>query len=63
MLGAVKTSPVCAVQVEAGEMDIQCEQLLLNYWIDLKRHRDGHPTKIVLQASLEKERAPKFSFG
>ncbi len=64
-LGGAKTSPVCALQVEAGEkpLDIRRKQLLVNYWINLKGHGDGHPTMRVLQASWEKEKAQKFSFG
>ncbi len=37
--------------------------MLVNYWINLKGHGDSHPTKSVLQASWEKEKAQKFSFG
>ncbi len=67
-LGGVKTSPVGALQVEAGEMPLDIlrilrKKLLLNYWINLKGHGDGHPSKRVLQASWEKEKEQKFSFG
>lgn len=64
-LGAVKTSPVCALQVEAGEMplNIRRKQLLVNYWVNLKGHGDSHPTKRILQDYWERERAQKFSFG
>ncbi len=62
MLG-VKTSPVCALQVEAVPLDIRCKLLLVNYWINLKGRGDAHPTKRVLHASWEKEKAQKFSFG
>ncbi len=44
-------------------LDILRKQLLVNYWINLKGHGDGHPSKRVLQASWEKEKAQKFSFG
>ena len=64
-LGAVRTSPVCALQVEAGEMPlwIRRKQLVTNYWINLRGHEDNHPTRKVLQACWEKERMQKGSFG
>ena len=64
-LGAVRTSPVCALQVEAGEMPlwISRKQLVAKYWINLRGQEDNHPTKKVLQACWEKERTQKGSIG
>ncbi len=64
-LGAIRTSPVCALQVEAGEMPlwIRRKQLVANYWINLRGHGENHPTKKVLQNCWEKERRKKESFG
>uniref|UniRef100_A0A3B3Q2D7 Reverse transcriptase domain-containing protein n=1 Tax=Paramormyrops kingsleyae TaxID=1676925 RepID=A0A3B3Q2D7_9TELE len=64
-LGAVKTSPVCALQVEAGELPlhIRRKQLLVNYWVNLKGRRDSHPIKRMLRSCWEKERVRKNSFG
>lgn len=62
--GAAKTSHVCALQVEAGEM-LLCsrkKQLRVNYWIHLRGHGDNHPTKKVLQACWEREGKVKIMF-
>lgn len=64
-VGAVRTSPVCALQVEAGEMPLwlRRKQLGANYWVSLKGHGDSHPAKKVMQACWEKETTKKTSFG
>lgn len=64
-LGAIRTSPVCSLQVEAGEMPLwlRRKHLVANYWIHLRGHGDNHPTKKVLQNCWEKERRKKESFG
>ncbi len=45
-LGAIRTPPVCVLQVETGEMPlwIRREQLVANYWINLRGHVENHPT-------------------
>lgn len=44
-------TPIPAPQVQAGEMllDIKRKQLMVNYWANLKGHKEQHPTKAVLQ--------------
>lgn len=56
-----RTSPMYALQVEAGKMllYLRRKQLCVNYWMNLRRHRDNHPTKTVLQACWER----KSTFG
>lgn len=51
--------------MEAGEipLNIRRRQLLVNYWINLKGHRDSHPTKRIPQANWKSERAQKLRFG
>jgi len=55
---AVRTSPVCAIQVETGKMPLglRRKQLLVNYWVNLIGHEGIHPTKKVLQACWESKR-------
>lgn len=64
-LGAVRTSPICALQVEAGEMPLHLrrDQLLVHYWIYLKGHEESHPAKAVMKRCWEREKAQKESFG
>uniref|UniRef100_A0A3Q3FG90 SPRY-associated domain-containing protein n=1 Tax=Labrus bergylta TaxID=56723 RepID=A0A3Q3FG90_9LABR len=61
----LKSSPICALQVEVGEMPLclRRKQLLANYWLNLRGHGDSHPTKSVLKDCWEKERTIKSSFG
>lgn len=56
-LGMVKTMPVWALQVEAGEMPlhIRRQQLMANYWVNLKGHNNNHPVKKVLENCCERE--------
>ena len=63
--GAVKSAPVCALQVEAGEMPlwIRRRQLMTNYWVNLRGHNGQHPFKRVLEDCWEKGKAKKSSFG
>ncbi len=63
--GAIRAFPVCALQVEAGEMPlwIRRKQLVANYWIHLRGHGENHPKKMVLQNCWEKERRKRESFG
>ena len=49
--GALKTTPVSALQVEMGEMllHIRHKQLMMNYWTNLQGYSEDHnPTKTVL---------------
>jgi len=64
-LGAIKTAPICSLQVEAGEMPLwlRRKQLIANYWVNLKGHRDEHPAKRVLEMCWEKGKEEKMSFG
>ena len=64
-LGAVKSAPVCALQVEAGEMPLwlRRRQLMTNYWVNLRGHNGQHPVKRVLEDCWEKGKAKKLSFG
>lgn len=62
-LGAVKTTPLCALQVEAGEMPlhIRRQQLTIYYWADLKGHNKNHPVK--KENCWERGKEFKNSFG
>ena len=64
-IGAVRTSPVCAVQVENGEMPlcIRRKHLMANYWTHIKGHDNTHPVKLVLQPCWEHGRTQNPSFG
>ena len=50
-LGGVRTSPVCALQVTAGEMPLwlRRKQLLANYWVNLMGQREDHPVRVATQ--------------
>ncbi len=64
-LGAVRTSPVCAIQVEAREMPLWLcrKQLMVNYWINLRGFKGNHPAKKVLEECWERGRGQTTSFG
>lgn len=64
-MGPVKISPVCALQVEAGEMPLwlKRKQEAANYWIHSRGQRDAHLTKGVQLVGWEKETAQKGSLG
>ncbi len=63
--GAVKTTPIPALQVLVGEMplEIRRKQLMINYWANLQGHKDEHPTKMVLQNCWEQNERCRTSFG
>ncbi|XDV52299.1 hypothetical protein PO909_021042 [Leuciscus waleckii] len=64
--GAVKTTPVAALQVEMGEMPlhIRRKQLMMHYWINLQGHSgDRHPTTKILLPCWESERAKRGCFA
>lgn len=53
--GAIRTTPVAAIQVEMGEMPlcIRREQLATVYWANLKGHCANHRSQAVLQECQE----------
>lgn len=63
--GAMRSSPVCSLQVETGEMPLclRRKQLQANYWVNLMGQRCDHPVKITIQTSWEREVASLSSFG
>lgn len=62
--GAVKTTPIAALQIEMGEMPLHLrrDQLALVYWANLRGHSDSHMTQSVLTHSQEREKEGR-SFG
>lgn len=57
--GALKTTPVSALQVEMGEL-----LLMMNYWTNLQGYSEDHnPTKKVLLPCWERERAKRECFA
>ncbi len=63
--GAIRSSPITAVQVEMGEMPLEFRRLKLKmrYWINIKGHSDSHPIKKVLKNCWEYEYKNRSSFG
>ncbi len=63
--GAIRSSPITAVQVEMGEMPLEIRRLKLKmrYWINIKGHSDCHPIKKVLKNCWEYEYKNLSSFG
>lgn len=63
-IGAVRSAPVCMVQVKTGEMPLCLwrKELLASYWLNLKRHGDRHPTKTVLKTCWGKGKIRKVKF-
>ncbi len=63
--GAIKTTPITALQVEMGEMSLEMRrvQLSVNYWVNLQGHSQEHPTLDTLKPCWEKERKKMKSFG
>ena len=62
--GAMKSTPVNAMQVEMGEMPlhIRRDQLALVYWANLRGQKEGHISQPVLMHCQEKDK-PGRSFG
>lgn len=56
--GAVKTTPVAALQVEMGEQPLELgrRQIALTYWPNLKRHSESHIAQSVLKPCQEQEK-------
>uniref|UniRef100_A0A673MAK6 Uncharacterized LOC107721237 n=1 Tax=Sinocyclocheilus rhinocerous TaxID=307959 RepID=A0A673MAK6_9TELE len=63
--GAVKTTPIPSLQVLLGEIPLEMrrKQLMINYWANLKGHKDDHPTKMVLMKCWEQNKLSRKSFG
>lgn len=55
--GAIKITPVLALQVLTGEMllELRRKQLMVNYWVDLKGQAEQHPAKQLLQKQLGRQ--------
>ncbi len=54
--GAIKTTPITALQVEMGEMSLEMRrvQLSVNYWVNLQGHSQEHPNTRYFKALLGK---------
>lgn len=63
--GAVKTTPVTAIQVEMGEMPLHLrrDQLAIVYWANLRGHNGNHMSQSVLKQCQERGNAQVRSFG
>jgi len=63
--GAVKTSPVAAIQVEVGGMPLYLrrDQLALVYWANLMGHNRDHIAQPVLRNCQERLKEGVKSFG
>ncbi len=55
ILGAVKTTPIAAIQVESSELPqyLRREQLAMAYLINLQGQREDHPVREVRKESWE----------
>lgn len=64
-MGAIKTSPVAAMQVELGEMplDLRRDQLSLVYWANIMGHQEGHIGLQSLMDCQERRNDRVGSFG
>ncbi|XDV45291.1 hypothetical protein PO909_013411, partial [Leuciscus waleckii] len=53
--GAVRTSPIAALQVEVGvaPLKLRRHKIRLNYWVNIKGHKKNHPVKGVLEECWE----------
>lgn len=65
ILGAVKTTPTAALQVETSEMPLyrRREKLAMAYWINLQGQSNDHPAKGVLKESWETMNTPGKGFA
>ena len=61
--GAVRSTPVSALQVEVGEIPIflRRKQLIVNYRANLQGHKDTHRTKQTVKTSWESNKMKKES--
>ncbi len=64
-LGAVKTTPIAAIQVESSELplDLRREKLAMAYWINLQGQREDRPAREVLKESWETVNKPGKGFA
>ncbi len=64
-IGAFKSSPVAALQVEIGEMPLSIRRLklMLAYWVIIQGHSELHPTKAIVQECWEHNKLNFSSFG
>lgn len=64
--GALKTSPISAVQVEMGELplDLRYRQVMMQYWATLQGYRaEHHPAVRTLQPCWESGKATRSCFA
>lgn len=63
--GAMKTTPVAALQVEMGEMPLHLrrDQLEVVYWANLKGHNENHIAQTVLMQCQEREKRGIKGYG
>lgn len=63
--GAIRTTPVAAIQVEMGEapLCLRREQLAVVYWANLRGHCANHMSQAVLQQCQERRSTKIGSFG
>lgn len=59
--GAMRTSPISALQVEVGELPFELRrlQMSLSYYVHLKGHVEDHPTKSVLISTWEQAKSKR----
>lgn len=63
--GAFKTSPIAALQVELGEAPLYLRRykLRMNYWVNIKGHKENHSVKGVMKECWEHGNKTIKSFG
>ena len=63
--GAMKSSPVAAIQVEVGEMPLHLrrDQLALVYWANVRGHKENHMSQTVLRECQERGSKKVKSYG
>lgn len=63
--GAVRSSPIAALQVETGELPMRLRRvkLMYAYWVNLQGHSCVHPAKAVLKDCWEHQKSNYYSFG
>ena len=64
-IGAIKSSPINAVLIEAGEtpLEIRREKLALSYWVRLQGSGEGNITNRILQDCWEYTKFQGRGFG
>lgn len=63
--GALRTTPIIALQVEMGEMPLKIRRIKLKmrYWVSIKSQEERHPVKTVLKECWEYGHKKIDSFG